>query len=304
MKERPFGTIQLDLDGYWVLADYFGKRVPNTDEDPAFVSGIPHYLDLLDQYQIKTTFFIVGQDLKIPAKRRLVQEIHRRGHEIANHSMNHRCGFGQLPFEEKKEEILQAHQLIQETIGEPPIGFRSPGYDFDQAVLEILESLGYRYDSSLLPTYWGAIFRAFDRIVKKGSVSPTQYALFPYGRAPLDLYPLDYQSPWKEGKRRLKELPISTLPILRLPFHGTFALKGKLPYFHFGLTLFRRYGGVLNYVFHALEFANPAPGLRIPYTVANHIPWEKKKGFYEEVLASITRYYRVVPTRDLVRLRE
>ncbi len=298
---KPLGTIQLDLDGEWVLWGYFGKRVENNEQDPAFLSGIPRYLDLLDRWKIKTTFFVVGQDLKIPVKRRLIREIHQRGHEIANHSFNHRTGFAHLSFEEKKREILESHCLIEETIGNAPIGFRSPGYDFDEEVLDILEELGYEYDSSLLATYWGWFFRMGDRMFKKGEVSPTQYARFSYGRAPLTLYSPLKGAVWKRGERQLLELPMSTIPIIRFPFHGTFALKEGIGCFRWGLSLFQRFGGILNYVFHALEFADPSVGTSLPHTVGNHIPWQKKEPFYQEIFSCLTRNYEILSTRELVR---
>lgn len=303
-SHKPLGTIQLDLDGHWVLLDYFGRKIENNKQDIAFISGIPRYLDLLDQFNIKTTFFIVGQDLKIPEKRRVIQEIHRRGHEIANHSMNHRCGFGQLSLEEQKREILESHQLIEQAVGKPPVGFRAPGYDFNEETLNLLEDFGYLYDSSILATYYGGVLRFLDYLIKKRPVSPTQYARFPYGRAPLTLYTPKQGTAWMKGNRRLKELPISTIPFFRFPFHSTFALKGGQSYFRFGLSFFKQFGGTLNYVFHALEFADPAPDLRLPHTVANHIPWDQKKQFYLEMFSTLTRSFRIVPTRDLVRVRE
>ena len=297
---KKLGTIQLDLDGDWVLFDYFGKKVVNSEHDPAFVSGIPRYLDLLDSFNIKATFFIVGQDLKIPSKRKLIQEIHIRGHEIANHSLNHRCGFGQLSKEEKRKEILESHQLIEETVGKSPVGFRAPGYDFDEEVLDTLEELGYQYDSSLLATYWGGLFRTLDRFVKRESISPTQYARFFYGRAPLTLYHPDRGAVWRKGERPLMELPMSTIPFFRLPFHGTFALKGGIGYFKLGFSLFERFGGTMNYIFHALEFADPAPQIHLPYTIANHLPWEKKGPFYRTILSCLTESYQIMPTRELI----
>ncbi|MBI1975907.1 MAG: polysaccharide deacetylase family protein [Candidatus Omnitrophica bacterium] len=298
------GTIQLDLDGHWVLWDYFGRKVENNSQDPAFLSGVPRYLNLLDQWKIKTTFFIVGEDLKTPEKRRLVQEIHNRGHEIANHSLHHRTGFARLSAEEKKREIVESHRLIEEAVGEPPVGFRAPGYDFDEEVLDLLTSLRYEYDSSLLATYWGGALRRLDGSGKTREVSSTQYGRFLYGRAPLRPYHPRQGAVWKQGKRRLIEFPISTIPIFRLPFHGTFALKGGLTYFKFGLVLLKRSRGTLNYVFHALEFSDPVPETPLPFTVAGHIPWEKKKKFYREIFSSLTRHYEILPTRDLLRSKQ
>ena len=136
---------------------------------------------------------------------------------------------------------------------------------------------------------------------RKRKISPTQYARFPYGRAPLRPYHPRRGAVWKQGDRRLIEFPISTIPILRFPFHGTFALKEGLGCFKLGLGLLKRSRGTLNYVFHALEFSDPLPESPLPFTVANHIPWGKKEKFYQEIFSRITRYYEILPTRDLLR---
>ena len=51
----------------------------------------PWVLDLLDKYQIKATFFMVGDNVrKHPEEYKMVVE---RGHRIGNHTFNHIRGF-------------------------------------------------------------------------------------------------------------------------------------------------------------------------------------------------------------------
>jgi peptidoglycan/xylan/chitin deacetylase (PgdA/CDA1 family) len=51
-------------------------------------------LDLLDRYQARATFFLVGE--RALAQPELVQEILRRGHDLGNHSHSHRRRFWRL----------------------------------------------------------------------------------------------------------------------------------------------------------------------------------------------------------------
>src|SRR5262245_30030459 len=47
-----------------------------------------HYLDSLDRFQVRATFFLVGQQCE--ARRDDMLEIVRRGHEVAAHGFSHK----------------------------------------------------------------------------------------------------------------------------------------------------------------------------------------------------------------------
>lgn len=82
------------------------------------------WLDLLDQYDAKATFFVTG---KFADKNRdVVKEILERGHEIGNHSWNH-LAMGAMKFDEIQNEVLPTNQVIYEaTNGYVPKLFRAP----------------------------------------------------------------------------------------------------------------------------------------------------------------------------------
>ena len=59
----------------------------------------PHVLDILKAHDIKSTFFVIGEKLADPARRRLAVRAHHEGHWIGNHTFKHtvplalsRCG--------------------------------------------------------------------------------------------------------------------------------------------------------------------------------------------------------------------
>lgn len=92
------------------------------DDGPS--SDTPAMLDLLDRYQAKATFFVVGTcALEHP---HLLAEILRRGHDIGNHSHHHRdkvfWGLGPGALE---REIGGNQQLLRELTGRSPVWFRS-----------------------------------------------------------------------------------------------------------------------------------------------------------------------------------
>jgi peptidoglycan/xylan/chitin deacetylase (PgdA/CDA1 family) len=70
-------------------------------------------LDVLDEHAVRTTFFVVGNDLVKPGRREIVADAKRRGHAIGNHTLTHSVQFGtsadpDLP----TREIDQAQELL------------------------------------------------------------------------------------------------------------------------------------------------------------------------------------------------
>lgn len=67
------------------------KKLYLTFDDGPIPEVTPWVLDVLDQYQIKATFFCVGENVyKYPE---IYQEVLRRGHRTGNHTYNHLRGF-------------------------------------------------------------------------------------------------------------------------------------------------------------------------------------------------------------------
>ncbi|NLN15165.1 MAG: polysaccharide deacetylase family protein [Tissierellia bacterium] len=97
-------------------------------------------LDILDKYNVKTTFFLVKFWVdKYPHQ---VVEIHKRGHEIGNHSATH-PNMSTLSKEQMIEEIMTTHEAIYELTDEEPILFRPPFGDYNDLLIKTCRELGY-----------------------------------------------------------------------------------------------------------------------------------------------------------------
>src|ERR1700712_4776450 len=55
----------------------------------------PRVLDILGERGIKTTFFVIGEKLGDPGRRRLAARAHDEGHWIGNHTFTHTVPLGQ-----------------------------------------------------------------------------------------------------------------------------------------------------------------------------------------------------------------
>jgi peptidoglycan/xylan/chitin deacetylase (PgdA/CDA1 family) len=110
-------------------------------------------LNMLDEFRIEATFFIVGDVVKrYPG---LVEAIVERGHEIGCHGLYHACKIHpktKTPLISTKEFIertRQAKELLEKIYGEKVIGYRAPNALVAGWMLDNLEQLGFKYDSSV-----------------------------------------------------------------------------------------------------------------------------------------------------------
>ncbi|MDF2606148.1 MAG: pgdA 6 [Bacillales bacterium] len=108
-------------------------------------------LNLFDDYNVKATFFIIGDVAKKYPN--LVKEIARRGHEIGCHSMNHRLVSSQT-FEQFKVDFHECMDLLEELTGGKIKYYRAPSWSISKDKLDFLNYLqqnGILIDSSLQP---------------------------------------------------------------------------------------------------------------------------------------------------------
>lgn len=123
--------------------DIFERRVSaNTDR----------LLALLGEYRVRATFFVLG----IVAEQHpgLIRRIDQAGHEIGVHGYAHR-NIRRLRPAEFASELDKALAVIAPLVTQPLHGHRAPYFSINAQnlwALEVLESKGFRYDSSFFAT--------------------------------------------------------------------------------------------------------------------------------------------------------
>ncbi|OKP79069.1 hypothetical protein A3844_13860 [Paenibacillus helianthi] len=98
-------------------------------------------LDILDQEQVKVTFFLDGSWLS--HNKELAMEMQKRGHEMENHAYTH-PNMSTLSRARATAEIQKTQNLLKESLGVTNIWFAPPSGDFDQETVEIAASLGLK----------------------------------------------------------------------------------------------------------------------------------------------------------------
>lgn len=144
--------ITVNLDGAYA-ARSFDADVDVTEGSSAEImardgmeAGLPRLLSVLDDYDVKATFFVQGRTASsFPESLQLIlekgHEIGCRGHENENLAL--------LTQDEQLKIIKQSREAIRNNCGVTPTGFRAPGGELTLETLNIAKDLGFLYSSSL-----------------------------------------------------------------------------------------------------------------------------------------------------------
>ncbi len=105
--------------GFWRIPSKEEKVIYLTFDDGPIPEVTPWVLDLLDKYNIKATFFCVGDNVRKHPE--VYQEVLDRGHQVGNHSFNHLQGIRTLSKNYIKNVDL-ASEYIDSPLFRPPHG--------------------------------------------------------------------------------------------------------------------------------------------------------------------------------------
>lgn len=100
----------------------------------------PKIMEILKKHNIKVTFFMTGGwvDTYPDDVKRILAE----GHDLGNHSQNHK-NMSQLSDAEKETELMSVHNKVKELTGYEMFLFRPPYGDYDSAVISTARKCGY-----------------------------------------------------------------------------------------------------------------------------------------------------------------
>jgi hypothetical protein len=309
-KQLATCSLSLDLDNQWSYMKTHGDA--GWETFPSYLDlVVPRALEILDRFGWKITFFIVGQDAALEKNREALQAIAAAGHEIGNHSFNHEPWLHLYTKEQTADEIRRAEEAIESATGVLPRGFRGPGYSLSRATLEVLVERGYLYDASTLPTYLGPLARWY--YFQTAKLTPGEreqrkilFGGFSEGRRPLKPYF------WEVGDRRLLEIPVTTMPILKLPFHfsyllyiATYSPTLSRLYFRSALAMCRALRIEPSLLLHPLDFLGGDDAPELAFFPAMKLDGHLKLRILHRLLDRLGRRNAIIPLGPFSdRLRE
>jgi peptidoglycan-N-acetylglucosamine deacetylase len=115
------------------------KIVALTFDDGPHPKYTKDILDLLDQYDAKATFFVVGEHAEKNPD--IVFRMYEEGHELANHTYTHPFN-GRVP--QLMEEIKQTNDVIFSITGYSPVLFRPVEGQYTDALIEAVTKEGFK----------------------------------------------------------------------------------------------------------------------------------------------------------------
>jgi len=141
---KILGSVFIHLNFYLIshCSIKTGERtIALTFDDGPDENNTPRLLDLLDQFGVKATFFVIGQKAKKQPS--LLKMIHNRGHLLGNHSYTHARFFDLFNFWRMRNELLWTHELIYRITGIKTLMFRPPYGVTTPVLARAVNRLGY-----------------------------------------------------------------------------------------------------------------------------------------------------------------
>lgn len=299
----PIAPLSLDLDDKWSYMKTHGDA--GWQDFPSYLAtAVPRILSMLDDMKLKVTVFVVGKDAEVDANRELLRGMSEQGHETANHSFMHEPWLHLYEPEELRTDLKRAHEAIAGVVGSEPIGFRGPGYSLSEQTLSELLALGYRYDATVFPNVLNSIGRRyfFSRSNLTDEDRHQREALFGTFR---DSLRPNVPFQWSLNGSSLSEVPVTTVPLLRTPFHFSYLIylagfteRLALAYLRLAVGLCRARGQPPSLLLHPLDFLGVEDEPELGFFPGMEMSRSEKLRLTRTFLEELDRHYDLIPIGD------
>lgn len=111
--------------------------------------NVDFMLQAMADRDVTGTFFILGWIAEKAPE--LIKRIAVAGHEIASHGYNHDLIYN-LSHDQFRDDLTRARNLVEDLTGRKVVGYRAPSFSITDWAIDIMQELGFEYDSSSFPT--------------------------------------------------------------------------------------------------------------------------------------------------------
>jgi len=143
------------------------KVIYLTFDDGPVPEVTPLVLDILDKYDVKATFFSVGENVKKHPE--TYNKILKCGHKTGNHTYNHLKGF-EVSVQKYVENTKKAAEFIESNLFRPPHGqitFKQKNALLPDYQIIMWDLITHDYDRKLSPK---TILKTIKRFSRNGSI--------------------------------------------------------------------------------------------------------------------------------------
>jgi peptidoglycan-N-acetylglucosamine deacetylase len=303
---NPVASLSLDLDNKWSYLKTHGD--PGWESFPSYLDiVVPRVVEFLRARNLTVTFFIVGQDAALQKNHALLKSIADAGHEVGNHSFHHEPWMHLYSPGQVETEIAVAEEHIQRATGRKPSGFRGPGYSLSPRLLRELVRRGYLYDASTLPNLLAPLARAYYFTTAEFTIDQRRQRRALGGTLRDGLRPIKPYR-WRLGEGDMIEIPVTTMPIFRIPIHLSYLMCLRtlspglaLGYFNFARRMCRLTGIGPSFLLHPTDFLGRDDGQNLSFLPGMNLPTESKMELVSEVIGRLIDEFRVVTLQQHAR---
>ena len=297
---KPKASVSLDLDDLWTYMKIHGDA--GWEKFPSYLDlFIPQVVDVLDKLNLKITFFVVGQDAAFDKNRDLLRMLTKRGHEVANHSFHHEPWLCRYTKAQLRKEISDAGEQIFRVTGQEPVGFRGPGFSWSPSLLEVLAENKYLYDASTFPTYLGPLARQYYFWASNFSDEEKNQRKGLYGGINEGMRSLKPYC-WKLASgATLLEIPVTTVPIVKVPFHlsyllylSRFSLALSASYLKVAIGMCRITRTEPSFILHPLDLLSGNQFPELAFFPGMDVCAERKAELFEKTLQTLSKHFELV----------
>ena len=178
--------LTIDVEEWFQFFEDLDKGEKYKNYEVRIYENVDRILGLLEENNIKATFFVVGWIAKrYPDIVKRISE----NFEIGSHTMTHKL-VRSLNKDEFYNEVYSSVSLIEDLTSKKVRAFRAPGFSIGKNELwafEVLSDLGIEIDSSFLPYNFGL------------NMSKTSPCIIEYNGIKIKEFPINYKSVLSKG---------------------------------------------------------------------------------------------------------
>ena len=305
--KRPTASVSLDVDNLWSYMKVHGNE--DWRSRPSYLPGfLPHALGALAELDLRITFFIVGLDAAEDSNGAALRGLAGGGHEVGNHSFEHEPWLHTYSPEQVRRELHEADRAIRAATGLAPVGFRGPGFSWSPDVLRAVGELGYAFDASTFPTFLGPLARMYYFATARLTPEERAQRQHLFGGASEGFRPLKPYYWALEGAPPLLEIPVTTMPLFRAPFHlsylvylSRFSEALAMAYLHTALGLCRAAGVGPSFLLHPLDLIGADLAPQLAFFPGMDLPSDHKRRFFLRVMRALGEHFDLVPMGEHAR---
>lgn len=306
-QQRPTASVSLDVDNLWSYLKVHGDETWETR--PTYLSSfMPHALEACDALDLRLTFFIVGVDAADPRNAAAFRPLAASGHEVGNHSHEHEPWLHLYTPRQVRDELRAADLAIRAATGLAPIGFRGPGFSWSPDVLRAVAELGYAFDASTFPTFLGPLARAYYFATSKLTPEERERRKALFGSWREGLRPLRPYYWTLPGLPRLLEIPVTTMPGPRLPFHLSYIMylarlseSLAIAYLRTAVSLCRLSGTEPSFLLHPLDIIGGDLAPELHFFPGMSLKSADKVRLFHRSLRLLGEHFELVPMGEHAR---